>query len=60
MLPAIIVLSLAGSALTGAAAATAATYVPAKRMHYHARVHVAPMMHYHARVKGVPMMHYHA
>ena len=46
ILPALITLGVAGSALTGAAAAAAATHVSA--MHYHGRpVAVRPMMHYH-------------
>ena len=45
VLPAILALGLAVSALIGAAAAAAATNV--STMHYHGHVHVAPMMHYH-------------
>jgi basic membrane lipoprotein Med (substrate-binding protein (PBP1-ABC) superfamily) len=47
ILPAILALGLAGSALTGVTAATAATSVLS--MHYHGHVTIHPMtsMHYH-------------
>jgi hypothetical protein len=46
ILPVLITLGVAGSALTGVAAAAAATHV--STMHYHGRpAIVRPMMHYH-------------
>ena len=45
IVPAILALGLAGSALTGVTTATAATRAP--MMHFHGRVTVAPMMHFH-------------
>jgi hypothetical protein len=44
ILPAILALGMAGSALTGVAAATA-THVAA--MHFHGHVRVVKMMHFH-------------
>jgi hypothetical protein len=48
ILPALIALGVAGSALTGAAAAAATTHASA--MHFHGRhVIASPMMHFHGR-----------
>jgi hypothetical protein len=67
ILPAALALGLAGSALTSAAAATAATHVRTDaarvtvipRMHYHGHVTAVPLMHYHGHVTPSPLMHYH-
>jgi hypothetical protein len=61
ILPAILTLGMAGSALTGVTAAAAATVAPMMHYHGHKTVTVAPMMHYHGHktVTVAPMMHYH-
>jgi hypothetical protein len=61
ILPAILALGMAGSALTGVTAAAAATVAPMMHYHGHKTVTVAPMMHYHGHktVAVTPMMHYH-
>jgi len=55
IVPGVLALGMAGSALTGVTVATAATHARTGA----ARVTVVPMMHYHGRVTSAPMMHYH-
>ena len=57
IVPVILALGMAGSALTGVTVAAAATAAP--MMHLHGHKTAAPMMHLHGHKTGAVMMHLH-